>query len=109
MSDVELASFPCSYSTAENLATRANVTAGDVVLVIRDCIKISKMCEHSQRVAVSLGFRAMQYNLVFSTNEGAIHLWKKHGFRVIGILPRAFKSMSAGYVDALVMYKELKT
>lgn len=32
-SDVELASFPCSYSTAENLLTRADVTANDVVLV----------------------------------------------------------------------------
>lgn len=32
-SNVELASFPCSYSTAENLLTRANVTADEVVLV----------------------------------------------------------------------------
>ena len=32
-SDVELGSFPCSYSTAENLLTRANVTASDTVLV----------------------------------------------------------------------------
>ncbi|RDX35750.1 NAD-dependent epimerase/dehydratase family protein [Kangiella sp. HD9-110m-PIT-SAG07] len=33
LSDVELASFPCSYSTAENLLTRSNVSANDVVLV----------------------------------------------------------------------------
>ncbi len=33
LSDVELASFPCSYSTAENLLTRANVSVDDVVLV----------------------------------------------------------------------------
>ena len=33
LSDVELASFPCSYSTAENLLTRANVKAGDRVLI----------------------------------------------------------------------------
>ncbi|AOW12254.1 alcohol dehydrogenase [Hydrogenophaga crassostreae] len=33
LSDVELASFPCSYSTAENMLTRANVVASDVVLV----------------------------------------------------------------------------
>lgn len=32
-SDVELASFPCSYSTAENLLTRASVKANEVVLV----------------------------------------------------------------------------
>lgn len=69
----------------------------------------SRMCEHSQQVAVDVGFRAMQFNLVVSTNEGAIRLWKKLGFQVIGTLPKAFKSQSAGYVDAHVMYKEIKT
>jgi NADPH:quinone reductase-like Zn-dependent oxidoreductase len=33
LSDVELASFPCSYSTAENLLTRSAVVAKDRVLV----------------------------------------------------------------------------
>ncbi len=33
LSDTELASFPCSYSTAENLLTRAQVVASDIVLV----------------------------------------------------------------------------
>ncbi len=69
----------------------------------------SSMCEHSQQVANNLGFRAMQYNLVVSTNEGVIRLWKKLGFQVIGNLPKAFKSKSFGYVDELIMYKELKT
>jgi RimJ/RimL family protein N-acetyltransferase len=68
----------------------------------------SKMCEHSQQQAVNLGFRAMQYNLVVSTNEGAIRLWKRLGFHVAGTLPNAFCSSCAGYVDALVMYKELE-
>jgi len=33
LTDVELASFPCSYSTAENMLTRANVQANETVLV----------------------------------------------------------------------------
>jgi len=33
LSDAHLASFPCSYSTAENLLTRANVKSGERVLV----------------------------------------------------------------------------
>jgi NADPH:quinone reductase-like Zn-dependent oxidoreductase len=33
LSDTQLASFPCSYSTAENLLTRANVKSGERVLV----------------------------------------------------------------------------
>lgn len=32
LSDVELASFPCSYATAENLLTRAKVVASDTLL-----------------------------------------------------------------------------
>lgn len=33
LTDVELASFPCSYSTAENMLTRAGVRTGETVLV----------------------------------------------------------------------------
>lgn len=33
LSDVALASFPCSYSTAENMLTRSTVGAADVVLI----------------------------------------------------------------------------
>lgn len=33
LTDVELASFPCAYSTAENMLTRANVRANEAVLV----------------------------------------------------------------------------
>jgi NADPH:quinone reductase-like Zn-dependent oxidoreductase len=33
LSDIDLASFPCSYSTAENLLTRANVKTGEQILI----------------------------------------------------------------------------
>ncbi|MEZ9231378.1 alcohol dehydrogenase family protein [Vibrio amylolyticus] len=33
LTDIELASFPCSYSTAENMLTRANVCSKDTVLI----------------------------------------------------------------------------
>lgn len=69
----------------------------------------SSLCKHSQVEAVNMGFRAMQYNLVVATNEGAIRLWKKHGFNIIGVLPKAFNHKRLGFVDALVMYKELET
>jgi len=67
----------------------------------------SAMCEHSQREAVALGFRAMQYNLVVATNVGAIRLWQQHGFAIVGTLPGAFNHSRFGYVDALVMFKTL--
>ena len=67
----------------------------------------SLMCEHSQREAVARGFLAMQFNLVVSTNSVSIHLWKKHGFKVVGTLPKAFRHAKLGFVDAYVMYKQL--
>ncbi len=68
----------------------------------------STMCRHSQEEALRMGFLSMQYNLVVSTNEVAVNLWKKHGFHVAGRLPRAFNHKLLGLVDALIMYKILK-
>ena len=65
-------------------------------------------CEHSQREAVRLGYRAMQFNLVVSTNEPAIRLWKKMGFALVGALPGAFRHARLGFVDAYMMYKQLE-
>jgi ribosomal protein S18 acetylase RimI-like enzyme len=67
------------------------------------------MCEHLQQEAVAAGYRAMQYNLVASTNTGAIRLWERHGFEVVGTLPGAFHHPRLGHVDAHVMYKTLVT
>ena len=66
------------------------------------------MCEHSQATALALGYAAMQFNFVASTNTGALYLWQKLGFEIVGTLPRAFKHPQRGYVDALVMYKWLQ-
>ncbi|WP_020166734.1 MULTISPECIES: GNAT family N-acetyltransferase [Methylotenera] len=65
------------------------------------------MCEHSQIVARELGYKAMQFNFVASSNEGAVRLWNNLGFDTVGRLPKAFNHPSKGYVDALVMYKWL--
>jgi RimJ/RimL family protein N-acetyltransferase len=65
------------------------------------------MCDHSQVQALSMGFLAMQYNLVVATNESAVHLWKKKGFQIIGTLPKSFRHSRLGLVDAHVMYKLL--
>lgn len=69
----------------------------------------SEMCLHSQPKALTLGFQAMQYNLVVATNTGAVRLWQKLGFDIVGTLPGAFQHPSQGYVDAFVMYKWLNS
>jgi len=65
------------------------------------------MCAHSLEHARARGFKAMQYNFVVSTNERAVRLWQKHGFRIVGRLPKAFLHPQGRYVDAYVMYREL--
>ena len=66
------------------------------------------MCQHSQDEARALGFKAMQYNLVVSTNEAAVKLWQDLGFEIVGRLPKAFAHQQRGLVDAYVMYKWLE-
>lgn len=67
----------------------------------------SKLCLHSQAIALELGFKAMQFNFVASTNTNAVALWQKLGFDIVGSLPKAFKHPQQGYVNAFVMYKWL--
>jgi ribosomal protein S18 acetylase RimI-like enzyme len=66
------------------------------------------MCEHSQQTALRLGYKAMQFNFVASSNGGAVRLWSKLGFATVGRLPKAFRHPSKGYIDAMVMYKWLE-
>jgi L-amino acid N-acyltransferase YncA len=82
----------CGYITAANATGRGVASA---------------MCAHSLEHARRRGFRAMQFNFVVSTNERAVRLWQKHGFGIVGTLPKAFLHPAAGYVEAFVMYREL--
>ena len=66
------------------------------------------MCQHSLLTAKKMGYHAMQFNFVASSNEGAVRLWTKLGFETVGRLPRAFNHPKFGFVDAFVMYKELQ-
>lgn len=65
------------------------------------------LCRHSIDEARRRGFRAMQYNLVISTNDRAVRLWQHMGFGIVGRLPGAFRRPDGDYVDALVMYRSL--
>jgi len=65
------------------------------------------MAGHSLEEARKMGFAAMQFNFVVSTNERAIELWKRMGFDIVGTLPNAFNHTELGFVDAYVMFREL--
>jgi len=65
------------------------------------------MCLHSLQRAAEKGFRAMQFNFVVSTNERAVKLWSNLGFAIVGRLPGAFHHPERGFVDALVMFRDI--
>lgn len=65
------------------------------------------LCEHSLIEAKRFGFKAMQFNIVVSTNKVAVKLWQKHGFEIIGTIPEGFNHLELGYVDAYIMFKKL--
>jgi ribosomal protein S18 acetylase RimI-like enzyme len=82
----------CGYVTAEAAQGRGIAKA---------------MCLHSLERAEKRGFRAMQFNFVVSTNTRAVELWNKLGFEIVGRLPSAFAHPEQGFVDALVMFKQI--
>jgi L-amino acid N-acyltransferase YncA len=57
--------------------------------------------------ARSLGYRSVIFNLVFSENKQARHLWTKLGFSEIGVIPGAVRKNDGLYQDAIVMFKSL--
>ena len=67
-----------------------------------------KLCEHSLKIAMANGFEGVQFNIVVSTNKGAVELWKKYGFEIIGTTPKGFRHAKLGLVDTYIMYKNLK-
>lgn len=66
------------------------------------------MGEHALLEARRLGYRAMQFNFVISTNESAVRLWQRLGFKIVGTLPDAFRHSQKGLVDAYVMFRSLE-
>jgi GNAT superfamily N-acetyltransferase len=57
--------------------------------------------------ARELGYLAMQFNAVVSTNTRAIELWKALGFTIVGTVPAGFRHPRHGLVDLHIMHRPL--
>ena len=64
--------------------------------------------EHVVDWARDAGYHAIQFNAVVETNEGAVRLWQRLGFRIIGTVPEAFDDPEHGLVGLHVMYLPLR-
>jgi ribosomal protein S18 acetylase RimI-like enzyme len=66
-----------------------------------------QMCRHSLDAARAFGYRAMQFNFVLASNTGALRLWARLGFAIVGTIPDAYDHPDHGLVAAHVMYQAL--
>ena len=82
----------CGYVTAAHASGRGIARA---------------MLGHSIALARTEGYRAMQFNFVIASNLRAIETWQRNGFDIVGRLPGAYRHPGLGYVDALVMFRDL--
>jgi len=65
------------------------------------------MCSYSLKEAKRLGFEAMQFNFVVSSNTAAVQLWQKMGFKIVGTVPKAFRHKTLGLTDVYIMHRFL--
>lgn len=65
--------------------------------MVKDCIAQAKR----------LGFRVLQFNAVVVTNEAAVHLYDKLGFKRLGTIPGGFRMKDGTYEDIILFYIEL--
>jgi RimJ/RimL family protein N-acetyltransferase len=57
--------------------------------------------------AKQLGYRSVIFNLVFSENVVARHLWDKLGFKELGVIPGAVRKNDGTYQDSIIMFRSL--
>ncbi|THJ22806.1 MAG: GNAT family N-acetyltransferase [Nitrospira sp. CG24E] len=57
--------------------------------------------------AKQLGYRSVIFNLVFSENVAARHLWEKRGFKALSAIPGAVRKNDGTYQDAMIMFRSL--
>lgn len=61
----------------------------------------------SLEIAKSLGFQAMQFNMVLSQNIKAVKLYQKLKFNIIGTIPEAIRNSDGSYQDCYILHRKL--
>lgn len=81
-----------SYAVKKN---RRGMHIGEAM--VRDCMEKGR----------ELGFKILQFNAVVKTNSAALALYKKLGFKQLGVIPKGFMLKSGEYEDIIPHYIEL--
>ncbi len=65
------------------------------------------LCRFALDWARERGYAAMQFNAVVASNTGAVRLYERLGYRVVGTVPEAFAHPTLGRVGLHVMHRAL--
>lgn len=65
------------------------------------------LIKSSMKIARSLGFQAMQFNMVLSQNFKATKLYQRLGFNIIGTIPEAIRNSDGSYQDGYILHRKL--
>lgn len=61
----------------------------------------------SLHIAKNLDFSAMQFNMVLSQNTGAIRLYERLGFEIVGTIPNGIRNENGSFQDGYMMYRRI--
>lgn len=67
------------------------------------------MGEAMLELAARRGYTAVMFNLVFASNIPSLNLWLSLGFETIGRIPHAAHLSDGRFVDALMLYRALRS
>ena len=65
------------------------------------------LCRYALDWARGRGFAGMQFNAVADSNRGAIEIYRRLGFDIVGTVPGAFAHPTLGRVGLHIMYRAL--
>ena len=103
--DGEIAGF---YILHDNNVGRCSHTANasyGVSKKFRGCGVGKLLVSDSLAKAKQCGYRGLQYNAVVKSNYGAIALYLKLGFNIIGTIPGGYRKADGTFEDLLIFHK----
>ncbi|GAA4946705.1 GNAT family N-acetyltransferase [Actinoplanes utahensis] len=65
------------------------------------------LCKDVIDWAGAAGYAGIQFNAVVETNATAVELYRRHGWEILGTVPRSFEHPALGRVGLHLMYREL--
>lgn len=89
----------CGHISNASYAVRSDVRGRHIgEIIVKDCIDRAR----------ELGFRILQFNAVVATNIHARKLYRRLGFKELGIIPGGFRMPDGSFEDIVPQFIEIR-